>query len=118
MVPHSSLPNYATLYELWHSKLPDYDMLKPFGCLVWTHVPKPIRRKQGKIDRSGTKVQPTAADGCFVEHISFTQYKVYSFTECSYFVTDNLLFREDQFPELSKFDANQPPLILHDMIIV
>jgi hypothetical protein len=135
MVPHSSLPHNATPYERWHGEPPDYYMLKPFGCLVWTHVPKQVRRKQGKLGQSGTKVQAMGADGCFIEHISSTQYKVYSFTSRKYFVTDNLQFREDQFLESSRFDPpssistsiqnlspstaqSLPPPIVHDMIIV
>jgi len=125
MIPHSTLSQNITPHERWHGTPPDYYMLKPFGCLVWTHVPKQVRRKQGKLDHSGTKIQATGADGCFIEHISSSQYKVYSFTERKYFVTDNLLFREDHFPESSRFSSSssspsqdQLPPITHDMITV
>lgn len=45
MLPHSSLHNKASPYELWYGKSPDYFMLKPFGCLVWTHIPEDVRKR-------------------------------------------------------------------------
>jgi transposase InsO family protein len=38
-LPSSAIEN-ATPYERWFNKLPNYDKLKPFGCIVYIHVPK------------------------------------------------------------------------------
>lgn len=40
LLPHSSLPNNITPYELWINRESIYEHLRPFGCIVWTYIPK------------------------------------------------------------------------------
>lgn len=43
--PSSALPPDVTPYEQWEGKKPDVSKLRAFGCPVYAHVPKELRKK-------------------------------------------------------------------------
>src|SRR5271154_1252957 len=118
--------NNSTPYERYFGKVPNLQNLKPFGCIVYAHVPKKRRPKQSKL-------LPRAHKGCFVEYISSSAYKYWDFQRKVFDVSHDITFRETQFPTAEDFDEpsiippKQPappsvshttPPIIHDMIVV
>lgn len=61
-LPHTSLHNY-TPFQLWFGRSPDYTYLKPFGCIVYIHIPKERQSKE-------SRYAPRATKGCFIRHLS------------------------------------------------
>lgn len=65
--PSSALPPDVTPCELWEGKKPDVSKLRAFGCPVYAHVPKELRKK----------MDPNAWKGIF---LGYTRggYRVYN----------------------------------------
>jgi len=81
-------------YELWHNKAltsRDLQALKPFGCLVHSHVPEQRRKTSSKVD-------PRSTEGCFVGYLdTTTMHRIWDFERKCFVNSHDLIFEETQF---------------------
>ena len=92
-------------YELWHNERLNPDqlsILKPFGYIVHTFVPKQRRRELGKLASRLTR-------GCLVGYHSSTSYKFWDFDRRCFDYSDDLIIKETQFPATQDFDELAQP---------
>ena len=54
--PTSALEANQTLNELWESKKPDVSNISVFGCDLYVHIPKKLRRKLDTKEWKGTSI--------------------------------------------------------------
>ena len=95
-------------YELWHDKqlMPrELKSLKPFGCIVHSHVPEARRKALNKLD-------PQSTHGCFIGYLdTTTMHKIWDFERKCFVNSHDLIFEETWFPKPSDFD--EPPADLY-----
>jgi transposase InsO family protein len=107
---HNRLPSEAIdneiPFERWFNKplgIKDLNLLKPFGCIVWDHVPEQ-RRKQ----KSRSKFADKGTRGCFIGYVSSTTYKYWNFERKCFLESHNLTFWETEFPSPIDFQHTEP----------
>ena len=95
ILPHSSIPN-STPYGLFLDEFPKYDILRPFGCIVYPTIPKERMPK-------ASKYRPRAYKGALVSNISSGTWRFWDFKRGEYDVISSAIFKETVFPEESDF---------------
>src|SRR5436190_16570707 len=107
--------------------------MRPFGCIVYAHVPK---ARQGKESKYLTR----AHKGVFVEYDSSEPWRVYDLERRCFDVSHDVTFMETEFPRIENFPqlgptklqnlgvgktmfapasvATDVPPVIHDMIVV
>lgn len=90
--PTSALDSNRTPFELWESRKPDISKLRVFGCRVFTHIPKELRRK----------LDPKSWQGIFVGY-SPNGYRVWDPKKEAIVVARDVVFVETEAP--SKVDG-------------
>src|SRR5271169_498060 len=124
-LPHASI-RHRTPFEMFHSKLPRYEQLRPFGCILYAFVPEERRPKQHKF-------LPVCTKGVFLQYIDESHtYKFWDLDRQKIDISHHVTFTEERFPEPLDFPGEVPaysrftptPLIpetereIHDMIVV
>jgi hypothetical protein len=101
ILPHSSANN-KTPFELFHSKLPRYTHLAPFGCNVYAHIPPERHEEQSKLPLVSTR-------GFLIGYVEDSaSYKYYDLDCKRIDVTRNIHIVECEFPSKNDFPAEQP----------
>jgi transposase InsO family protein len=124
-LPHASI-QHRTPFEMFHSKLPRYEQLRPFGCILYAFVPEERRPNQHKF-------LPVCTKGVFLQYIdeSFT-YKFWDLDRQKIDISHHVAFTEGRFPEPLDFPGEIPAYSrftptpptpetereIHDMIVV
>nr|XP_016439991.1 PREDICTED: uncharacterized protein LOC107765806 [Nicotiana tabacum] len=79
---------YKSSFEMLHSHPPNFDYLKNFGCLAYASNPNITN-----------KMSPRAIPAALMGYSSTQKgYKLYDLHAKSFFVSRNVVFREDLFP--------------------
>jgi hypothetical protein len=140
-LPHDQGIGDRISYEQWFREEARHNQFKPFGCIVYAHVPKKTRAKL-------LNLVPRANKGCFMRPLSSGTVKFFDFTQRHFNFTHDLIIQDEMFPSVSDFkkppakppdtanrvdrdeeaesdsednddnDDSQAAYILHDMIIV
>jgi len=97
-LPSSAIED-TTPYERWFNKLRNYDKLRPFGCIVYAHIPK---QRQPKFSKHLTH----ATKGCFIGYESSTPYKYWDFEKRRFDISHDIIFKESEFPTAADFAHN------------
>src|SRR5579862_1368518 len=93
-------------FERWYNKplgIKDLNILKPFGCIVWDHVPDQQRKQ-----KSRSKFTDKGTRGCFIGYVSSTTYKYWNFDRKCFLESHNLTFWETEFPHSTDFEQTEP----------
>jgi hypothetical protein len=79
-------------YEVWTGRKANLDVLRPFGCLTYSLIPK---------ERRTFKLFPTAEKGLFLGYENdFSSYRIYKLDERKVVRVRNITFDEAKFPGL------------------
>jgi transposase InsO family protein len=76
ILPHSSIQN-TTPYGLFLGEFPRYDILRPFGCIVYPTIPKERMPK-------ASKYRPLAYKGALISNISSGSWRFWDFKRGQY----------------------------------
>ena len=100
MLPHYSLKDSnIALFEYWHNRPPSLDHLRPFECIVYSHILKERCPKQSKYFAHATK-------GYLICYDYITDdYRYYDFKRNVFDKTHHLEIKEDQLPTIKDFSA-------------
>jgi transposase InsO family protein len=123
-LPHASI-RHRTPFEMFYSKLPRYEHLRPFGCILYAFVPEERRPKQHKFLTVCTK-------GVFLQYTDESRtYKFWDLDRQKIDTSHHVTFTEERFPEPLDFPGEIPAYSrfaptstpekereVHDMIIV
>ena len=82
-----------------HQLITPIGHIRPFGCIVYTEIPKERRPNL-------SKYLPRAYKGCLLQQISPSMIKFYDFERKTTDTSHNFTIRENQYPSVSQFDQS------------
>ena len=90
-LPNSAINN-KTPYEHYYGEKPDLHHMRPFGCIVYAHVPQARREKE-------SKYLTRAHKGVFVGYDSSESWWVYVLEWRCFDISHDITFMETEFPK-------------------